>query len=185
MTFTDAFDRADSTVLGNGWLELAGDLNITSQQLNNAGSGEYIAAQPTVVGAIQTVSADFTASATNPSSSFGVILRCQDCGTSGHTPTNYYRIYRATGNSSLLKISKVVGGVETLLKSTSIANPSVGVAFHLQGSASGSTLTVTVGAVQTSVTDTTFTSGAAGILIHSGGGSNPVHKADNFQATTQ
>jgi hypothetical protein len=29
-------------------------------------------------------------------------------------PKNYYRIYRSTGGSSLLKISRVVGGVETV-----------------------------------------------------------------------
>jgi RHS repeat-associated protein len=142
-----------------------------------------MAAQPTLLGLTQTVSADFTSAGNNAAPTFGVVLRCQDCNTAGVPPSNYYRIYRATGGSSLLKISKVVGGVETVLKTTSIPNPAANVQFHLQGSASGTTLTVSVGAVQTSVTDGTFTSGAVGILIHSGGGSTPVHQADNFQST--
>jgi hypothetical protein len=73
--------------------------------------------------------------------------------------------------------------VETVLKTTSIANPAASSPFHLQGSATGTTLAVSVGTTQTSVSDGTFGSGAAGIVIHSAGGSTAVHKADNFQAT--
>ena len=184
MTFSDNFDRGNSTVLGNGWLEVAGDLNIVNFHLENAAvAGDHMAVQPTLVGSTQTVDADFTSAGNNGAPAFGLILRCQDCNTQGVPPTNYYRIYRSTGGASLLKISKVVGGVETVLKTASISNPAANVQFHLQGSASGTTLTVSVGAVQTSVTDPTFTSGTVGIVIHSGGGSTPVHQTDNFQAT--
>ena len=184
MNFSDNFDRANSTVLGNGWVEVAGDLSITNLHLENAAvAGDHMAAQPTLLGSTQTVSADFTSAGNNAAPSFGVVLRCQDCNTAGVPPSNYYRIYRATGGSSLLKISKVVGGVETVLKTTSISNPAANVQFHLQGSASGTTLTISVGAVQTSVTDGTFASGAVGLVIRSGGGLTPIHQADNFQTT--
>ena len=183
MTFSDNFDRGNSTTLGNGWVEVAGNLDIVSQHLENAGvAGDHMAALPGLPGADQAVSADFTSSGNNLAPSFGLVLRCQDCGTPGVPPANYYRIYRSTGGSSLLKNSKIVGGVETVLKTTSIPNPAAGAPFHLQGSAAGTILSVSVGTVQTSVTDGTFASGAVGILIHSSGGSTAVHKADNFQA---
>jgi hypothetical protein len=146
-----------------------------------------MATQPGLTGAIETVEADFTSAGNNNAPSFGVVLRCQDCGTPGVAPANYYRIYRTTGGSSLLKISKIVGGVETVLKTVSISNPAAGVQFHLRGSANGTTLSVAVGTVQTSVTETsgTFTSGTTGLFIRSGGGSTAVHQADNFQAALQ
>ncbi len=188
MTFTDNFDRMDSTTLGNGWIKIAGDLNIAGQHLENtAVAGDHAAARPELVGAIQTVSADFTSAGNNLAPSFGLILRCQDCNTPGVPPKNYYRIYRSTGGSSLLKISKVVAGVETVLKTTSIGNPVPDAPFRLQATANGSLLTVSVGATRTSVTDTNapFTSGTFGLVIHSGGGATPVHKADAFQAIIQ
>jgi hypothetical protein len=188
VTFTDNFDRQDSTTLSNGWIEIAGDLNIVSQHLENAAvAGDHAAAQPNLVGAIQTVSADFTPAGNNLAPSFGLILRCQDCNTPGVPPINYYRIYRSTGGSSLLKISKFVAGAETVLKTTSIGNAVANVPFHLQATANGTTLTVSVGATQTSVSDLTapFTSGSVGLVIHSAGGATPVHKADAFQAVVQ
>ena len=93
----------------------------------------------------------------------------------------------STGGSSLLKISKIVGGAETVLKTASIANPAAGASFHFQATANGTTLTVSVGATQTSVADpnATFGSGSVGLFLHSGGGATPVHKADAFQASVQ
>ena len=188
VTFTDNFDRMDSTTLGNGWIKIGGDLNIAGQHLENtAVAGDHAASRPELVGAIQTVSADFTSAGNNLAPSFGLILRCQDCSTPGVPPKNYYRISRSTGGSSLLKISKVVAGVETVLKTTSIGNPAPDAPFRLQATANGSLLTVSVGATRTSVTDTSapFTSGTFGLVIHSGGGATPVHKADAFQAIIQ
>jgi hypothetical protein len=183
VTFTDDFNRPDSSALGNGWLELAGDPNIVSQHVSNAPTaGDHLAALPSIAGAVQTVSADFVSGSNNLAPNFGLVLRCQDCGVAGTSPMNYYRIYRATGGSSLLKISRIVGGVETVLKTVSIGNPAVNAAFHLQATANGTTLTVSVGATQTSIADTTFASGAVGFFIRSGAGT-PVHQADNFQAT--
>ena len=126
----------------------------------------------------QTVSADFASIDNNLGPRFGVILRYQD-------PQNYYRIYRMIGGSSLLRISKFVGGVETVLKSVSLANPARNVFFRLEGRANGQTLGLSLNGVdQGSVTDATFAAGAAGIVIRSGGGATPEHRADNFLATT-
>ena len=131
------------------------------------------------LGATQIVSADFASSGNASAPSFGVVLRYQNTG-------NYYRVYRATGGSSLLRISKVVNGAETVLKSISLANPAPNVFFRLEGRVSGTALTVALDGVDKgSILDSTFVSGAVGVVIHSGGGTTPVHRADNFRATLQ
>jgi hypothetical protein len=108
---------------------------------------------------------------------FGVILRYQD-------PQNYYRLYRATGGASLLRISKIVGGVETVLASWSLPNPTKNVFFRLEGRATAQTLTLSLdGVVRATVTDSTFAAGSVGLVIQAGG-TTSFHRADNFQATT-
>jgi hypothetical protein len=140
---------------------------------------EYLAAQPAVFGATQTVSADFVSAGNAAAPNFGVLLRYQNSG-------NYYRIYRNTGGTSVLRISKIVNGVEIVLKSISVANPAANLFFRLEGRVTGNTLTVALDGVDKgSVTDSTFVSGATGLLLHSGGGTTPVHRVDNFRATLQ
>ena len=140
---------------------------------------DYLAVQPAVFGAAQAVSADFVSAGNGAAPNFGVVLRYQNSA-------NYYRIYRNTGGTSVLRISKIVNGTETILKSISVANPTANVFFRLEGRASGSTLTVALDGVDKgSVTDSTFVSGASGLVIRSGGGTTPFHKADNFRATLQ
>jgi hypothetical protein len=178
--FTDSFDRADSTVLGNGWTEVTGDLNIASLQLHNAASAtDHMAVQPGVTGSTQAVSADFASAGNNSDPSFGIVVRYQG-------PGRYYWIYRNTRGSSVLRISKIVNGVETILNSVKVPKPAANVFFHLEGRASGTTLTVALDGVDKGfVTDATYGSGAVGIMIHSGGGATPIHTADNFRAAVQ
>ncbi len=179
-TFTDSFDRADSTVLGNGWTEVTGDLNLANMQLHNAAvAGDHLAVQSGLTGSTQTVSADFASAGNDSAPNFGLILRYQG-------PGRYYRIYRNTGGSKVLRISRVVNGAESVLKSIGVPNPAANVFFHLEGRVIGTTLTVTLDGVhKTSVTDSTYGPGAVGIVIHSGGGATPVHTADNFRATVE
>jgi hypothetical protein len=47
----------------------------------------------------------------NASPRLGVLLRFQDA-------LNHYRLYRISGGSSQLRISKLVNGAETILKSS-------------------------------------------------------------------
>jgi hypothetical protein len=178
--FTDSFDRANSSVLGNGWTEVAGDLNIANMQLRNAApAGDHLAVQPGVTGSTQRVSADFASAGNNAAPSFGLVVRYR-------SPGNYYRIYRRIGGSSVLRISRFVNGVETVLKSVGVPNPVAKVFFHLEARASGTTLTVSLDGVdKASVTDAAYVSGAVGIVIRSGGGATPVHTADNFRAVMQ
>jgi len=179
-TFVDDFNRADSTLLGNGWVEAAGDWNISGGQLHNGALAmDYLAIQPNVGGATQTVSADFASAGNSSAPNFGVVLRYQN-------PGSYYRIYRSTKGSSVLRISRFVNGTETVLKSVADAAPAAKTFFKMEGRVSGTTLTVSLDGVDRgSVSDSAYASGAVGIVIHSGGGSTPVHTADNFRAAVQ
>jgi hypothetical protein len=109
---------------------------------------------------------------------FGIVLRYQDS-------RNYYLIYRQTGGSSRLLVSKVVNGVETILKAVSISNPAKLVPFHIRGTANGTTLGLDFeGVNKILVTDTTFASGRVGFLV--GNKLTTVQQqTDNFAATVQ
>ena len=73
------------------------------------------------------------------STRFGLIVRYRDA-------LNYYVCYRMTGGTSVLRISKVVNGLETVLKSAPSANPAKDAMFQLSCSAESSTLTLELGA---------------------------------------
>jgi hypothetical protein len=107
---------------------------------------------------------------------FGVILHYQD-------PKNYYVAYRQTGGSSLLKLSKIVNGVETVLKSKAISNPPKNVFFRLSIRRVNNTLHMDYNGVDQfgGVIDTTFTSGGVGVWVGQtrNGWS---HRIDNFVA---
>lgn len=181
-SFSDAFDREDSTDLANGWVEVAGDLSIQGGELRSGpSSGDHMAVQPGLSGSVVRVSADFASTDGNLGPRFGVVVGYEDSA-------NYYRIYRRTGGSSLLVISKFVDGVETVLKSVSIANPTKNVFFRLEGRMNflngQTTLTLALDGVdKASVTDSSFSAGAVGIVIQSGGGTAS-QRADNFLATS-
>ena len=139
--------------------------------------GNALAVVSALSGATQTASADFTSVDNNLGPRFGIVLRYQN-------PTNYYLIYRQTGGSSRLLISKIVNGVETILGSSSLSNPQKGVPFHITGSATGTTLKLDFNGVnKVTVTDATFTAGKAGIMVGTGGTFQ--QQADNFTATVQ
>jgi hypothetical protein len=55
---------------------------------------------------------------------------------------NYYPCYRQIDGSSVLRIAKVVNGVETVLKSASVTNPTQGSRFTLSCQATGGSLTL-------------------------------------------
>jgi len=175
-TFNDDFNRADSPTLDNGWTEVAGDLRILSNSLQDqSATGFNRAIQSTLVGSTQTVAADFT-KVGDSQGQFGILFRYQNA-------QNYYMIYRTTGSSNRVNISKFVNGVETVLKYYVTSNPSLGVPFRLEGRVNGSTLTAHLNGSQLiSASDTTFSTGALGLYLGHGRGTNP-QKADNFGAT--
>lgn len=116
-----------------------------------------------------------------PGTRFALLVRCKD-------PRNYYECYRQTGGSRVLRISRVVGGVETVLKSYALSNPAPGLLFTLGCQAQGTTSTLTLGAVKLAVSDATFSSGTVGMSVGYpvvGTGPASSHIADNFNATVQ
>ena len=88
----------------------------------------------------------------------------------------------------MVRISKVVNGLETVLKSAPIANPAKDAMFRLTCSAESSTLTLDLGGSSLTVSDSSFVErqcgpghGSAGPL----GGKGPSHRADDFTASAQ
>ncbi len=96
--------------------------------------------------------------------------------------------YRMAGGTSVLRISKVVNGLETVLKSAPIANPAKDAMFRLTCSAEGSTLTLELGSSSLTVSDSSFSNGRVGLVMGSAwllGGKGPSHRADAFTASAQ
>ena len=93
-------------------------------------AGNAIAVVSALSGGTQTAGADFTSVDNNLGPRFGIVLSYQN-------PTNYYLLYRQTGGSSRLLISKIVNGVETVLGNSSLSNPQKGVPFNITGSIAG------------------------------------------------
>ena len=113
-SFFDDFSRPDATALGNGWTTVAGTLRIQSGHARNAQVRMmHTAVQAGLSGAAQTVSASLISVNNNLGPRFALFVRYKD-------PRNYYMCYRQTGGTSILRISKVVGGVETVLRSYAI-----------------------------------------------------------------
>jgi len=178
-SFLDDFNRGDSDSLGGPsqtgpqWTEAAGNLVIDGQKLTNGLRGDNIGTLSALVGANQSASGDFIASDSNASPRLGVLLRFQDA-------RNHYRLYRISGGTSQLRISKLVNGAETILTSVQVPMATANAPFHLVGSVAGTTLTLTMGAVQISATDSTYASGTVGVLVNTGPAAT--HAADNFCA---
>jgi len=181
-TFTDSFDRPDSPALGNGWSAVSGSLKIVSGEArNDTARAMHTAVQTGFVGATQTVAAKFASMDNNLGPQFGVVLRYQDAA-------NYYRCYRSAGGSSTVRIAKVVGGVETVLKWMNIGNPMKGVFFTLSCQVSGTTLTLQInGTTWISVSNSIFASGSVGLQMGyvAAAGAGVSHRADNFSATVK
>jgi hypothetical protein len=178
-TFTDNFNRADSSSLGAPWLAVSGALVVKGNAMKNAfGQGIDMAVVSTLTGPTQTVSADFTSPDNNLGPRFGLVLRYQDA-------RNYYLIYRQVGGTSRLIISKFVNGVETVLGYSRISNPPKNVAFRMTARVATRMLFLDFNGVNmASATDGTFSTGKVGILIGSGGKTTQ-YQADNFTASVQ
>ena len=153
----------------------ASNMAISGNKLINVARGANIAILPALTSANQTAEADFTSASASASPQLGVLLRYVDF-------KNHYRIYRIAGGTTALRISKLVDGMETVLKQVAIGQPVGTLAtFHLKGSAIGNTLTLTLDGVdKLTVVDTTFGSGVPGVLLHTGPAAS--HAADNFCA---
>jgi hypothetical protein len=178
--FSDAFDRPNSASLGSDWLEVNDGLSISGHELRSAPTKNLLQKDivPTVSSAAQTVAASFARVDGNSLARFGLLLRYQD-------PQNYYLVSRRTGGTSVVQISKVVGGRETVLASTSVPNPAMNTFSRLEGKANGATLTLKLDDVQKlSVVDSIFSAGSVGIGMGSMSASiGQAHRADNFAAT--
>ena len=179
-SFSDDFDGLDSPVLGSAWLEAAGDLAINGNMLKNTlgVAGKSIAVVTMLSGPTQTVDADFTSVDNNLGPRFGIVLRYQDS-------QNYYLLYRATGGSSRLLISRFIGGVETILAAVGIANPVKLAPFHLTARVTGNALSLDLDGVnKVNAGDSFFSSGKVGIMLYNIQ-TTVQQEVDNFTAIVQ
>ena len=142
---------------------------------NAAIKANHIAVQPDLGGANQTVSASFASVDNNPSPRLGVVMRFEG-------PQNYYLAYRIAGGSNALRISKIVDGTETVLKSVSISALPLNSFFEIEGSAMGTTLKLSLdGVLKLTVTDPTFAGGQVGVLLGTGTGAKQ-YRVNRFDA---
>jgi alpha-galactosidase-like protein len=181
-SFTDGFNRPEASVLANGWSQVAGSLGIQFEEARNGATRMmHTAVQPKLVGAAQTIAMSFASVDNNLGPRFGLLARYKDA-------KNYYACYRQTGGSSVVRISKVVNGLETVLKQIGISNPQRNVLFTLGCSVQGTTLTLLYGTTKLTATDSTFASGSVGMTMGyptASRGPAVSHRGDNFSATVQ
>ncbi|MFI5985057.1 hypothetical protein ACIBEA_29850 [Streptomyces sp. NPDC051555] len=147
--FTDDFNRADSSTLGAGWVEVSGDWSIVSNQLSPGAAGGTIILRAAGAMSSDDNFAQFTIAATAAASQ-GIWCRGNSNISSGY-------LWRNNGTS--WDLFSVVGGSFTVIGSYAAAAASGDVA-KIQ--AVGSTIKGYVGGVQrVSVTDTSVTTGTS------------------------
>jgi len=173
-SFTDDFQRPDSTLLGNGWTELQGDFFIQSGMLwNGTQRVRHLAAQGSLTMSAGRLTAEFTSRNNSVGPAFGVIFSYRD-------PLNYYAAYRQAGGTSVLRIVRVVKGIETVIASKGCANAQRGVSFQLAVSFAADQVVLTVGNWNVAASGLAISPGAVGLMVNGGGWS---HTIDNFAAT--
>ena len=146
-TFSDNFDRPDSTNLGSNWVEVSGDWSIVSNQLSPGASGSTVVLRAAVTATTNDNFAQATIAATTAVSQ-GVWCRGNNDITSGYLLRN---------NGTQWDLFSVVGGTFTSI-GTYVAAVAAGDVIKVQ--ASGSTIQGFVNGVQRiSVTNTAVTSG--------------------------
>lgn len=148
-TFTDDFNRADSTNLGANWVEVSGDWSIVSNQLSPGAAGGTIILRAAGAMAGNDHYAQVTMAATT-AASHGVWCRGNSNISSGY-------LFRNDGSS--WNLFSVVGGSFTVIGTYAVAAVAGDVA---KVQAVGSTITAYVNGVQrASVTDTNVPTGTS------------------------
>jgi hypothetical protein len=152
---------------------------VSGEARNNVVKTLHVAVRPELSGAAQSAQATFASVNNNVAPRFGVVLRYG-------APNRYYLCYRQVGGSSLLRIAKIVNGVETVLKSASVPNPVVGTPFTLSCSVSGTALALALdGVPKVAATDAVFTTGSVGFEMGGATGGGASHRATTFSASVQ
>jgi pectate lyase len=177
-SFDDGFDRIDASTPGENWAAAGGPIEIQAQELRApTATGDRLAIARPLHGATQHASAEFVLRETAFVHRLGVVLRYEDT-------SNYYVAYRMTGGTSVLRIARVVDGLETVLGQKNIGNPARNAWFRLGGRAEGQRLTLELEGVPIfSVTDAAFAEGGAGLLLGSKGKATVA--ADDFTGTAE
>ena len=170
------------------WQEDSGAFAISANQLvteTGPVGTTYIATVSGFAGPDQAVAVDFTSPLNSTAPRFGIALRFSN-------PQNYYLLYRWVGGASVLRISKVASGVETVLAQTPLPNPTLNVPFRLRASVAGTALTLqlcpsagtcSAGAPRSAPpTRRSPSGGVTGVHFKWSVSATPSYIADNFKA---
>lgn len=159
--FFDDFNRADNTSLGANWSEVAGDLEIISNTVQNRTAVEAVATYTGTITPSDYSVSTIAQTVTGTSNNAGIIGRYVDINN-----FYYLRILQGTG----FQLFKKVGGATTQLGSTYSTTITNGVPHTIKLEMIGSTINGYYDDVlRITVTDTAFASaGKAGIRINNG-----------------
>ena len=136
-SFSDHFERPDSTVLGRAWVEGARRSGYRHRQAPKQPQEDAAprGAEFPLLGR-GARRRRIRVEQQQPAPAFGLLFGYVN-------PGNYYAAYRHVGGSSLLKIVRVSNGVETVLAQRSIANPLPGQEFSVAVTFSQSQIVLT------------------------------------------
>ena len=152
---------------------------MSGEARNNIVKTLHVAVRPELSGPAQTAQATFASVNNNLAPRFGVVLRYA-------APNRYYLCYRQVGGSSLLRIAKVINGVETVLKSASVPNPIAGTPFTLSCSVNGTALALSLdGVPKVAATDAALATGTVGFAMGGATGGGASHRATTFSANVR
>jgi hypothetical protein len=173
-SFSDNFQRADSTELGMGWTEPQGSsFFIQDRSLRNGTENtRHLAVQGSLTMATGQVTAKFTSLNNNAAPKFGLVFGFVHAGS-------YYSAYRQVGGSAMFKIVRMTNGVETVLAQRSCVNPARGVKFALAVSVSSSRVVLTGAGCTLTVTGISVAPGKVGVMV---AGGRTSHVVNDFQA---
>jgi hypothetical protein len=169
----DDFNRANATDMGAGWIIVSGGYAIQGNAAVALATSS-LAVRDGVDRAAESAQASFVRPTTASGTKFGVVLRYKN-------PKTYYLCYRQAGGSSQFKISKVVNGVETVLKAVAAPQAPIGTPFTVSCSASAGVISIGDGtAVKAFANDGALASGSVGIFTDKAG-----LKVESFTASAQ
>jgi RHS repeat-associated protein len=151
-TWSDNFDRANSTNLGSSWTETNPDLEISSNQIRNVDAGTKAAQFTQSVGPDQDVSVDCKMTAA--ANMCAVMARWSN-------QTNFYHVRLDVGAGNLI-LFKTVAGTATQLGTPAARTLAFNTLYHIRLVVKGSSINAYFGSESTpaiSVTDTSLTAG--------------------------
>lgn len=158
-SYSDNFNRANSTTVGSPWVEDSGDWAIENNRIvQNTSSGVYRKLRYSTAMDSNNYYVQLVCRTNSNTIGVGPMGRAATSGT-----VTYYAVMGFGGDTVYL--TEITSGAETILASG--GSPSAAAAFTLRGDFDGSNLTGDLNGVEVvSATDATLSSGHVGIAVY-------------------